>query len=842
MRAKHAHSKERRGASRLERTGTGRRLGRLAALVALAVAGAVANASVEVVARPDASKGNRHYTGNRPPLAPSPLIRLSIGCVRPEGWTRRMLELQADGFHGRLEELSRFLVKEGNAWLSPKGVGKLGWEEQPYWLKGYLNCAFLLDREDMLKEARLWIEGAIRSQQPDGWFGPGTGRTGVATRLKGREDLWPNMVMLFCLQSHYEQTGDERVLTLMKRYFRYLLQVPEERFLVGYWPRMRAGDLLYSLYWCYNRTGEKWLLELGPKIHRRAARWDEGVINWHNVNIAQGFREPAIYFMQSRDPKYIQASEYVWHKVRELYGQVPGGMFGGDENCRPGHAGPRQAIETCGVVEEMLSDELMLSITGDASWADRCENAAFNTFPATMTADLKALRYLTAPNQPQSDHKSKCPGVQNCGPMFQMNPHIHRCCQHNSGHGWPYFVQHLWYAAPGDGLAALLYAPCKVSARVGDGTKATIREETRYPFEEQIRFVFQTEKPVSFPLLLRVPAWCSGPKLVLNGKAVPVRALPQTYIRIERTWKSGDRLELTLPMRLRIHEWTRNRRTVSVERGPLTYSLKIKERYVRSGGTDKWPAWDIFPDSPWNYGLALDPNDPAAGFELIRKPWPQDNQPWRAEAAPIELKAKARRIPEWTLDSKGLVREVQESPVYSEQPEETVTLIPMGAARLRISAFPVIGTGPDARRWKTPPAKLLSASHCWEADTVEALEDGKVPKNSNDHSIPRFTWWPRRGTVEWVQRRFSKPRKISRLEIYWFDDTGQGYCRTPASYRVFYQTAEGDWRPAPNPRGLGAEKDRFNVTEFDPVVAKALRVEARLKPGFSGGILEWRIK
>lgn len=655
--------------------------------------------SVSVVPRPDAAAGNTHYLGNRAPLVPSPLIKLPVGAVRPAGWTKRVLQLQNDGFHGHLPELSKFLKAEDNSWLSKDGRGKNGWEEEPYWLKGFQDCAFLVGDQEKLAQARVWIEGALNSQQADGWFGPGEGRGGVATDLKGREDLWPNMIMLFCLQSFHEQTGDERVPKLMERYFRYLAALPEDKFLVGYWPKMRGGDLLWSVIWLYNRTGGDWLIDLAHRVHRHTARWDEDLINLHNVNIGQGFREPAEYFMVTGDAKYAEATEKVWRKVRKLYGQVPGGMFGGDENCRPGKNGPRQAIETCGIAEEMLSNEILLAITGNLVWADRCENAAFNTLPAAFTADMKALRYLTAPNQPQSDHASKSPGIENAGPMYCMDPYDHRCCQHNAGHAWPYFVQHLWYAAPGNGLAAVLYSPCEVTAKVGEGQTVTLREETRYPFDETISLRLSTTKPVGFPLFLRVPGWCERPEVSLNGRRLRVAARPQAFVRIEREWSEGDRVELRLPMTVKTRIWTENRGTVSVDRGPLTYSLKITEEYRRAGGTDRWPAWDILPASPWNYGLVVRKVEPAKSFEVVKGPWPKDDQPWSPSAEAIFLRAKARRIPGWGLEPNGLVQEVQPGPVISDEPLETVTLIPMGAARLRISAFPVIGAGADAKEW-----------------------------------------------------------------------------------------------------------------------------------------------
>jgi DUF1680 family protein len=778
--------------------------------------------------------------GNRPPLLPSPLIKLPIGSVRPEGWTQRILELQAEGFHGHLTEISRFLKKEGNAWLDSSGRGAFGWEEPVYWLKGFQDCGVLLNNQRMIREARVWIEAAIKSRQPDGWFGPGEERTGLATNLRGRDDLWPNMIMLFCLQSYYEQTSDPRVPELMTAYAHYLLRIPEEKFLVGYWPKMRAGDQLYNLYWLYNRTGDTSLLELGHKVHRHAARWDEDVINWHNVNMAQGFREPAVYYQQTHDPTHLQATYRNWTRMRDDYGQVPGGMFGGDENCRPGYTGPRQAIETCGIAEEMLSDEILLGITGDLVWADRCENVTFNSMPASMTADLKALRYLTAPNQPQSDHVTKSPGIQNGGPMYLMTPHGHRCCQHNTGHAWPYFVQHLWFATPGNGLAAVLYAPCTVQAKVGSGTEVTWTTDTRYPFEEKIRLTLDTSQSVRFPLHLRIPGWCAQPEIRLNGERLKVNGLAARFVVIDRRWESGDRVELELPMEVTLTTWTRNRGTVSVSRGPLTYSLKIAERYVRHGGTDEWPAWNIFPDSPWNYGLALPKRNPSRSFEIVHRDWPADNQPFDARHVPIELHARGARIPEWMLDDRGLVQEVQASPVRTSEPIERITLIPMGAARLRISAFPVIGDGPNAVTWRLPRPTPVRASHCFEGDSVEAVVDQVLPRASNDRTVQRFTWWPHRGSAEWIEWDLGKARRLSRVGVYWFDDTGVGQCRLPASWRLLYRS-DDQWKPVIHTHPIEVEPDRFNQVTFNPVTTTALRLEVQLREGFSAGILEWQV-
>jgi DUF1680 family protein len=810
--------------------------------LALLISGPVFAADVTVVDRPPVKPANMQYVTNRPPLQPSGLVRLPSGAVKPEGWLKAQLRLQADGFHGHLQEISGFLKKEGNAWLSKDGRGQQGWEEVPYWLKGYLNCAYALNDEKMMKEAQVWIEGAIASQQPDGWFGPGEGRKGAATDLVGKDDLWPNMIMLMIFTDYFEKTGDKRVLEVMRKYFKYLETVPEKKFLVGYWPSMRGGDQLHAILWLYNRTGEEWLLDLAKRTHRHTARWDTGLIDRHNVNIAQAFREPATYWQISGKESDLAATEKVWKDVREKFGQVPGGMFGGDEICRDRHAGPRQMIETCGIVEEMLSDELLMAITGDPKWAERCEDVAFNSLPAAFTADMKGLRYLTAPNMPQSDHTTKAPGIANGGDMCGMNPYGHRCCQHNGGHGWPYFARHLWYATAGDGLAAYMYAPCTVTAKVAGGVEVTITEETKYPFIESTTFKIQATKPVKFPLYLRVPAWCDDAAIAINEKVVHMKLPAGKIVCLDREWKAGDEVIFQTPMAIKVKTWQENK-TVSVVRGPLTYSLDIAEKYVRYGGTAQWPAFDILPGSLWNYGLDLSEYGSLKYAEGgASAPGLFGWGPVFTELAPWKITAKARRIPGWTLDRRGLVNELPVGPFKSSERVETITLIPMGCARLRITAFPVIDNK-NGKDWP-PPAKpkyLASASHCWDGDTVDALCDDVLPKNSNDQSIDRFTWWPHKGTTEWVQYDFDKPAAVSSASVYWFDDTAtKGGCKLPKSWRLLFKDGK-DWKPFPESTDYPVAKDKFCEVKFNQVTTTALRLEVQLEKDFSGGILEWRV-
>ena len=602
---------------------------------------------VTSVSHPDVSTQNAYYTGNREPLLPLHFIKLPVGSIRPEGWVKEFLLRQRDGMTGHLTEISGWLEKENNAWLSPDGTGKHGWEEVPYWLKGYLSLAYTLDDKDMINEAHTWIEAALNSQRSDGYFGPWIEK-------QGNPDLWGNMIMLWCLQTYYEYTTDPRVIELMTNYFKWQLEYPEEKFLKDRWDTIRAGDNLYSVYWLYNITGDEWLLELGKKIQRNTANWriDSNLPQWHNVDIAQGFREPATRWMQTKDSADLAATYNNFHLVRRIFGQVPGGMFGGDENCRMGYIDPRQGIELCGMVEQMASDELLLRFTGDPMWADNCEDIAFNTYPAAVMPDFKSLRYFTCPNMVTTDARNHNPGINNHGRFLIMNPFSHRCCQHNHAQGWPYYAENMWLATPDNGLAAILYSAGTVTARVGDGTEVKITEATNYPFEEKIRLTVHTPDAVKFPLYLRIPGWCETAKISINGKTVTETFAASKYVRLEQLWKNGDEVLIDFPMKITMRQWPTNQESVSLNYGPLTFSIKIDEEYIRQDSRvtkfddsilhpqtqDKqWPSWEINPKSTWNYGLVCNPSNPEPDFTVIKKEWPKDNFPFTTNSAPIEI-------------------------------------------------------------------------------------------------------------------------------------------------------------------------------------------------------------
>jgi len=281
----------------------------------------------------------------------------------------------------------------------------------------------------------------------------------------------------------------------------------------------------------------------------------------------------------------------------------------------PGRVDPRQAFETCAMVEFAKSFYILGRITGHSIYADRCEDVMLNHFPPSQTPDLKALHYLTASNQPQldasGDHEYRNKGRQIC-----YSPHIYRCCQHNVAMGWPWYVQNLWPSHGGQRAGGRLYAANNVTARVGSARagrqRARSRSAPRRTIPLTVRWQMTVERQWA-GCLSAVPArstlvpWI---RVALNGRPLETEPDPGTYLRIERTWTAGDTIAVEMPMGIALTEWPRNG-SVTVDRGPLSYSLRIEERWQRCGGTDEWPEWEIFPAGPWNYGLVVDRSTPA---------------------------------------------------------------------------------------------------------------------------------------------------------------------------------------------------------------------------------------
>ncbi|MFJ5776405.1 RICIN domain-containing protein [Streptomyces sp. NPDC093094] len=642
-------------------------------------------------------------------LAPDALLRLRPGSITPRGWLAGQLRQQLAGLFGRYAEISHFLDFGTSGWVHPENGG---WEELPYWLRGYVPLAVATQDRDALATARRWIDAVLATQQTDGFFGP----RALRTALNGGPDFWPFLPLLMALRTWEEYARDSRVVPFLTRFLRYMNAQGRGAF-DSSWVSLRWGDGLDVAAWLHRRTGDAFLLDLAAKMHTYGADWTGALPNQHNVNIAQGFREPAQYAQVTGDAALTRATYRTYEQVLAGYGQFPGGGFAGDENIRPGFTDPRQGFETCGIVEFMASHQLLTRTTGDPVWADRCEDLAFNLLPAALDPDGKGVHYITSANCVDLGSERKTQGqFQNGFAMQSYQPGVdqYRCCPHNYGMGWPYFSEEAWLATPDGGLAAALYAPCEVSAVVAGGARVTVRETTDYPFSETVRLTLSLDRSASFPLLLRIPGWCRGPELKVNGRTVTAPDGP-AFARVDRLWRNGDTVTLRLPQRTVLRRWTGRHGAVGVDHGPLSYALRIGERYERHAGTETFPEYEVHATTPWNYGLV-----PDAPLSFHPATAPVADLPFSHGTVPVRITAQARRISTWITDTEQVVAPLQQSPARSDAPVETVTLIPMGAARLRVSAFPT--ATPDGHDWTPePPFRRILNKHSGKVLAVDNM-------------------------------------------------------------------------------------------------------------------------
>ncbi len=640
----------------------------------------------------DTSRAALTVVKNRTPLAANAFYLLPLGSVRPTGWLRRQLQIQADGLGGHLDETWPD-VGPNSGWLG--GTGE-SWERGPYFLDGLVPLAYLLDDVRLKAKAQKYIDWTLEHQNSDGMIGP-----------KSNDDWWPRMVMVKVLAQYQELTGDQRVVPVLERYFAHQLQQLPDRPLRD-WGKFRWHDEFLVVLWLYNRNGDSKLLDLARLLHQQGHDWQTQFTDFrytgpitaeyiklnqdgskdlelstHGVNNAMAIKASPLWYLVTRSEGDRTALQHQLAALDRYHG-LPNGMFSCDEHL----AGldPSQGSELCSVVESMFSLEQSLAILGDPALGDRLERLAFNALPGTFTDDMWAHQYDQQPNQVECSLHRR-PWTTN-GPesnLFGLEPNF-GCCTANFHQGWPKFAASLFMVSQDDGLVAAAYSPCEVRTMV-QSTPLHVKEETEYPFRGTIRVTLNPDSPLRFPLLLRVPAWAEGTTIQVNGTPEPTPS-PNTFARVQRTWYAGDVVEVKFPLKPRASRWFNN--SVAVERGPLVFSHGIGESWVKLGDRGMTADWQVFPTTAWNYAVAVTPEDAADSVSVTEAPLGQ--QPFSARPAPVELRVKARKLPSWRAED-GAANPVPPGPVSSDQPEESIALVPYAAAKLRITGFPQLKSG-----------------------------------------------------------------------------------------------------------------------------------------------------
>jgi hypothetical protein len=616
---------------------------------------------------------------------------LPLGTIQPEGWLRRQLTLQANSLTGHLDE---FWPDVGQSqWFGGKAEG---WERAPYWLDGYIPLAWSLGDARMQARARRYVDHIVANQRPDGWYAPYP----LDASAK-KYDLWSILLVNKALVQYHEATGDDAVLKAVSKNLKAFLGTLDKTPLYD-WGRFRWYEGLVSVYYVYEKTGESWLLDLARKLRQqgfdfmaycngeevkiptgRRAKW-----TWekHGVNLAMAVKAYALASLVSLKAEDKSYPSKMLSILDQFHGQATG-VFSADE-CLAGLS-PVQGTELCAVVELMYSLEQVISVNGEAALGDRLEKLAFNALPATMSPDMWSHQYDQQVNQVQCIVNPDYQWGTNEGEsnLFGLEPNF-GCCTANLHQGWPKFANSLWMGASEEGIAAVAYAPSSFAFKP-HGVPVSVQEETDYPFRDRVRLTIKADKAVKFPLFLRVPGWAAGASLTV-GKGPKISLKPGEFHRLDREWNGVESVVLHFPMKARTER--RFRGAITLERGPLLYSLALGEKWIRIH-EDKplrelpHADYEVRPTTPWNYGLILDEARPESSISF--KEAPVGEMPFALPGGGMTAQVKGRLLPDWKLEH-GSAAEVPTGEMASSEPVVPLTLRPYGCSRLRITEFPLL--------------------------------------------------------------------------------------------------------------------------------------------------------
>lgn len=592
--------------------------------------------------------------------------------IKPSGWLKRQLEIQAEGLSGNLDKVWRDV--RDSAWVGGEAEG---WERVPYWLDGFIPLAYLLENEDLISRAKKYINAIADQQKPNGWICPCTEDQIPAY------DTWAVLLITKVLTVYYECSKDERIPEViyrtLKNYYELLSNHTIQLF---EWGAYRWYEGLIAIHFTYERCKEEWLIDLAKMLQEQGVdyadfteTWKRPLNKWtlhtHIVNLAMMLKSEALS-CDLFGGAYQDKAEYL-RNLLDQYNGTPVGLFTGDE-CLSGLS-PIQGTELCAVVEQMYSYEHLFAYTGASKWAERLEELAFNALPATISDDMWTHQYVQMSNQISCE---KFPGRSlfrtnnEEAHLFGLEPN-YGCCTANFNQGWPKLV-----------LSAFMYTDHTIISAVPVPSQlktedVSISLQTEYPFKNQFTYKIDTKKPLKF--VVRIPSFAQN--LTVDGSSV------ETCEELSFDLAQDTQREIHIRFETRPEFIDRPHDLKTVKCGSLVFSLPIAYKkemheYTKNDVERKYPYCDYeyIGTSDWNYGYCND------SFEMISNEI--SDCPFSSVQPPVVIKATAAKI-NWGLE-EGFETVCAKVPESREKigTEEQVLLYPYGCAKLRMTELPLL--------------------------------------------------------------------------------------------------------------------------------------------------------
>jgi DUF1680 family protein len=606
----------------------------------------------------------------------------------------------------------------------------------------------------------------------------------------GKQEIWPgHQIVEMGLAKLYRVTGDARYLNLAK----FMLDVrgPQSK-------EQGAGNPYVQ-------------------AQMRVADQTEAVTGGHAVRAVYMYSGMADVGALTGDMSYVNAIDKIWDNVASKKLHITGGIgaraagesFGADYEL------PNRSAynETCAAVGNDYWNQRLFLLHADSKYIDVMERTLYNGLISGVSLDGKTFFYenpLEATGFAGKDQRSPWFGVACCpGNITRFMASV------------PGYV----YAQRDDSIWVNLYVGNSADIKLDNGRTVQMTQQTRYPWDGAVKMTVNPDQTAPLTIHVRIPGWArnlpvasdlyrftdrnSEPVVLkVNGKAVPL-TLDKGYVTLARTWKKGDTIELTMPMPVRRiaanEQVAADRGRVAIQRGPIVFAAE----------------WPDNPDFKVRSVLLPDTSKLTAAF--------RPNLLNGVEVVTGKVQALA-----YDAEGKAVKR------------ERDLTMIPYNSWANRgrgqmIVWLPDNESSAQPEPYPTPATNAnVTVSGKPQQRTVDVIKDGETPAASNDRD-GYFDWFPARGNKETVDYTFAQPSQVKECGLYWFDDTGRGSVRVPASWRLLYKDGE-EWKPVETSDAYGTAKDGFNTVKFKPVTTTALRVELQAQPNFAIGMQKWTVR